>query len=115
MGKDITSQELENLLMKWHNIKQEIKELEKKEEKFKRILSDIMLDRDTDVLKSGEWKVTKRSQNIPRLLKKDVPAEVWNRYSTVTSFDAYYLSKNRPESSRIGLKNRSLLTKNGRY
>jgi len=115
MGKDITSQELENLLMKWHSIKQEIKELEKKEEKFKRILSDIMLDRDTDVLKAGEWKVTKRSQNMPKLLKKDVPAEVWNRYSTVTSFDAYYLSKNRPESSRIGLKNRSLLTKNGRY
>ncbi len=95
MGKDITSQELKNLLMKWHNIKQEINELEKKEEKFKRILSDIMLDRDTDVLKSGEWKVTKRSQNIPRLLKKDVPTDIWKRYSTVSSFDALYLSKNK--------------------
>ncbi len=92
MSKD---RELENLFNKWNEIKQEIKNLEKKEEKIKRIFQDIMLDRNVNVLQTSEWKVTKRSQNIPRLLKKDVPTDIWKRYSTVSSFDALYLSKNK--------------------
>jgi len=101
MSKD---RELENLFNKWNEIKQEIKNLEKKEEKIKRIFQDIMLDRNVNVLQTSEWKVTKRSQNIPRLLKKDVPTDIWKRYSTVSSFDALYLSKNKLES--MNLKNR---------
>lgn len=101
MSKD---RELENLFNKWNEIKQEIKNLEKKEEKIKRIFQDIMLDRNVNVLQTSEWKVTKRSQNIPRLLKKDVPTDIWKRYSTVSSFDALYLSKNKSES--MNLKNR---------
>ena len=101
MSKD---RELENLFNKWNEIKHEIKNLEKKEEKIKRIFQDIMLDRNVNVLQTSEWKVTKRSQNIPRLLKKDVPTDIWKRYSTVSSFDALYLSKNKSES--MNLKNR---------
>ena len=45
MSKD---RELENLFNKWNEIKQEIKNLEKKEEKIKRIFQDIMLDRNVN-------------------------------------------------------------------
>lgn len=90
-----TNEDIENLLISWHNAKEEMAELNKKCDRYKKLAEKIMASKDVTSLSSSSFKVSQRNSSITTMAKKDVPSEVWNKYSKKTEFKAYYLSKVR--------------------
>jgi len=90
----------ENLLNKWYDAKQEISMLEKKIEKYKEVAESIMNKTNTDVLSSSKYNLSKREMNKTTIGKKDLPEDIWNRYSKETFYNAFYISKNIEKKAR---------------
>lgn len=87
----IDKDDIEELLSNWYNIKQQITNLEKKCEKYKQYSEKIMNKLDNDSLESSNYTLKRTSMTRSTISKKDVPVEIWNRYSKRSSFPVYYL------------------------
>lgn len=92
--------DIENLLNKWYEAKQEISMLEKKIEKYKEVAESIMNKTNSDVLSSSKYSLSKREMNKTTIGKKDLPEDIWNRYSKETFYNAFYISKNTEKKVR---------------
>lgn len=84
---------VEELLFKWYDAKQQIIELENKIEKYKSIAENIMDHKNTDILISSKLKLQKKDINKTSLSKKDLPIDIWNKYSKEHFYSAFYISK----------------------
>ena len=97
--------DIENLLNKWYEAKQEISMLEKKIEKYKEVADSIMNKTNSDVLSSSKYSLSKREMNKTTIGKKDLPEDIWNRYSKETFYNAFYISKNTEKKVRKKSRN----------
>lgn len=97
--------DIENLLNKWYEAKQEISMLEKKIEKYKEVAESIMNKTNSDVLSSSKYSLSKREMNKTTIGKKDLPEDIWNRYSKETFYNAFYISKNTEKKVRKKSRN----------
>lgn len=97
--------DIENLLNKWYEAKQEISILEKKIEKYKEVAESIMNKTNSDVLSSSKYSLSKREMNKTTIGKKDLPEDIWNRYSKETFYNAFYISKNTEKKVRKKSRN----------
>lgn len=97
--------DIENLLNKWYEAKQEISILEKKIEKCKEVAESIMNKTNTDVLSSSKYSLSKREMNKTTIGKKDLPEDIWNRYSKETFYNAFFISKNTEKKVRKKSRN----------
>jgi hypothetical protein len=88
MDEDINS-----LLDKWYEAKQEISSLEKKIEKYKMYVEDIMNKRNIDILSSDKIIVQRKEQNRTTISKKDLPSDIWDRYCKELFYNVFYISK----------------------
>ena len=86
------SEKLETVLEKWHRDKEKIQILEEKLKKYKSIIGKEMNKRNVEKLSEGNFVVSRRKNTRTYLTKDNVPLEIWNRYATKCSFDAYFLS-----------------------
>ena len=90
---DITKSDIDELLKKWYDTKQEISLLEAKCEKFKKYADKIMKDANTHVLSNSIFTLQKKEMSRTSISKKNMPSELWNKYSTTSTFNTYNLTK----------------------
>ena len=83
----------QELLQKWMESKQEMTRLQKKCDKYKKVAGKIMNEEGIKSFSSGGLKVSKRTQTREQVTKKSLPKDLWDRYSTSTIYDAYYLTE----------------------
>jgi len=92
---DYTDDDIDTLLDKWYNIKQEIALLEKKCDKYKKYAERIMNDKEVNLLSNSVYSLTKREMNRAVLLKEDIPRDIWNKYSKSISYPMYVIKKKK--------------------
>lgn len=93
MSSDRDDDMLERLLSKWSKIKHELSKLEQEEKKIKELVVDIMNEEKTSTLYTDNYKVSKRVQKRSHISQKDVPKDVWEKYSKTTQFEVFYLKR----------------------
>jgi hypothetical protein len=94
-----TESDIDELLKRWKDTKDQIAELEKKCEKYKKAVEKIMDSQDTNILSSTSShiniSVTRRTLNRDTLSKKDVPKNIWTEYAKKLSYTAFYFSSKK--------------------
>ena len=85
--------DLDTVLENWDDAKEKIKKLEAKIEKYKKSVNKVMDKRDTKKLTTKNFSIEKRKGTRTYLTKANVPASVWNQYSTRCTYDSYYLTR----------------------
>jgi len=98
------SDDIENLLSKWHEAKQEIAVLEKKIEKYKAVATNLMDKNNIDVLTSSNFVLNRKEQNRTTISRKDLPEEIWNRYCKELFYNVFYISKKTEKKLRKSMR-----------
>ena len=96
--------DIENLLNKWYSSKQELSQLEKKIEKYKNIAENLMNKENSDVIISNNFILKRKELNRTTIGKKDLPQDIWDRYSKELSYNAFYISKKDEKKIRKSIK-----------
>ncbi len=89
----VSDKQLEQLLMQWSKVKKDILELEEKEKKYKKLISNLMEDDNTDSLFSDTYVVKRRIQKRKTVSQKDLPVDIWERYAKQSEFPVFTLKK----------------------
>jgi len=89
--------DIENLLNKWYSAKQELSQLEKKIEKYKVLSENLMNKQNTDEITSDNYTLKRKELNRTTIGKKDLPEDIWERYSKELFYNAFYISKKGDE------------------
>ena len=84
---------MEKILEKWDDSKKKVEILEKRIAKYKAEVSKEMNKRGVEKLDVGDYSVSRRRNTRAFLSKESVPEDVWTKYSTKCSYDAFYLKK----------------------
>ena len=85
--------DIETLLEKWYDMKQEISELETKCDKYKRCMERIMDNKGVDIISSSNHKLKRKQITRATLSKKNVPKDLWDKYSRESTYPVYYLTE----------------------
>ena len=85
--------EIKDLLQKWADAKTEIAELEKNIEKYKRVVNRFMDQKGNNTITSSKFTLLRKEMSRSTMSKKNVPTEIWNKYSRPCTYKAYYISK----------------------
>jgi hypothetical protein len=83
---------IEENIQKWYELRELINQKEKEMEKYKSEVSKYMIDNELDEIKSGSIRVKKSVCNRDFLNKKDVPKDIWEKYSKKNSYYTFKLS-----------------------
>ncbi len=87
--------EIKDLVKKWYESKRKASEYEKLAEKTRDLIVSYMEEKSLDTIKTDDYVVTKKSMSRNFLTKKDMPDEIWQKYSTNKTFDTYYIRLRR--------------------
>lgn len=90
---DISDEKLDELMKEWSKVKRQISDLETREKSIKEFISDIMKDEGITFLNTDNYQVTKRLQKRSTVSQKDLPEEIWKKYSKTSEFPVYYLKR----------------------
>ena len=86
-----------DVIAKFIESKQKIAEWEKRHEKYKTQLEEYMRDRDLTTIDhtndGTSYQIKKLIMNRETLCKKDVPADIWERYSKSTRYTMIRVDK----------------------
>jgi hypothetical protein len=83
--------EIKNLVKKWYETKRKAAEYEKIAENTKDMIVSYMEENEVDTIKTDDYVVTKKSMSRNFLIKKDMPEDIWQKYSKNKVFDSYYI------------------------
>jgi hypothetical protein len=89
---DITIAEM---IVRWNDAREKIDDLEKQIKKYKQIATKYMDDQGKNSIVLDDFVLKKRKITKRTISKKDVPENIWEKYSKETSYDAFYLTDNR--------------------
>jgi hypothetical protein len=89
----LNESDVTNLLEKWFKTKQEITSLEAKCEKYKSYTEQIMNSKNNNSLSGTYHQLKRREMSRTTISRKDVPKDIWDKYSRVSSYPAYYLTE----------------------
>ena len=92
---DYSNEDIDTLLEKWYETKQQIALLEKKCDKYKKYAEKIMNNSDISQLSNNLYTLTKREMSRDVLSKDDLPKEIWNKYSRNISYPMYLIKKKK--------------------
>ena len=88
-----TTIDIKNLIQKWADAKTEIAELEKKINKYKRLVDRFMDEKGSNTVTSSDYTLRRKEMSRATISKKNVPKKIWDEYSKSSTYKAYYLSK----------------------
>ena len=88
-----TSDDINNLLEHWMDVKIQLSDLELSLTKYKKLAEKIMIKNNTTTLRSDKYVLQQRNISKKTLAKDDVPKEIWNKYAKTNTYIAYYLYK----------------------
>jgi hypothetical protein len=86
------SKKIDDILENWYHYKSEIKKLEKKCDKYKKIISKYMIDNEINNISNDRYKVSKKNITSTRLIKKNIPTDIWHKYATTSKYDCFYIN-----------------------
>lgn len=92
-SSSISDERLEDLMKEWSKVKRNISELEDREKSIKVLVTDIMKDEKVDSLYTDNYKVVRRMQKRSTVSQKDLPEELWRKYSKTSEFPVFYLKR----------------------
>jgi len=93
MSNKISEEKLDELMKEWSKVKRQASEIEQREKSIKELISDIMKDKDTSVLSTENYQVVRKIQKRSSVSQKDLPPEIWDKYSKLSEFPVYYLKR----------------------
>lgn len=76
-----------------YHIKKQIAELRHQESLLKHKIHECMTERHTNVLTTDEFVCKRSVQQTQRMVRDNVPEEIWERYSTVSEFPKLNISR----------------------
>jgi hypothetical protein len=88
--------DIDELLSRWKQAKDEITDLEKKCNRYKKAVEKIMESNGTNVLKSKTLTVTKNMTEREILSKNDVPKDVW-KYARKIMYPVFRFRNNQQQ------------------
>ena len=86
---------LSQLLDAWAQAKEDKTVAERKCQKYRQAVAQYMSNRETDLVETERYEVARRSTTRQSVARKDVPPEIWERYSTRSTYDTYTLKIKR--------------------
>jgi hypothetical protein len=89
------SNDISNVLQIWYDSKQKIKELEKKCDKCKKIIGNVMDNKKTNVISKHKYEANRRHDKRRILSKKNMSEQVYMQYSNEISIDSYFIKKKK--------------------
>lgn len=87
--------DIDTLVDKWTDTKQEIASLEKKLEKYKKYAEHLMKKTNTSELKGTSYTIKRHDLCRSVMSKDDVPKEVWTKYSRNINYNMFTIKKNK--------------------
>lgn len=75
----------------WHEIKQNIKRLEKRSERYRRIIEKYMTDKGLRKLTQNDHTVSLQSRTTSSISRKDIPSDVWEKYCKTSQYNVLTL------------------------
>ena len=82
-------------LQEWYDMKQAIAKLTKKCDKYKKNVEKVMRDKNLNILTEDGLVVERKIQQSTRMIKKNVPVDIWDDHATITRYDTFYLKKKK--------------------
>lgn len=89
----VSPEKLEELFKEWKSIKKQMSELETRETEIKDLIKDLMREVRSDRLKGLKYVVEQKSQSRTTMSKKDVPEDIWEKYSKTSTCKVLYLKR----------------------
>lgn len=89
----ISDEKLDELMREWSKVKRNISELEDREKSIKMLVTDIMKDEKVSSLYTDSYKVVRKIQKRSTVTQKDLPEEIWRKYSKTSEFPVFYLKR----------------------
>lgn len=89
----VSDEKLDKLLSEWFKLKAQINMFQKREADIKELINDIMREENKRMLQTENYLVSKRNQKRTGVSQKDIPEDVWNRYSKTTEFSVFQLKR----------------------
>jgi hypothetical protein len=90
---NLNENDIDNLLSKWYETKQEIALLEKKCDKYKKVAEKVMVNTNKNIINNGIYSLQKKNITKNTISKGDLPIDIWNKFSKNTNYSAFYISK----------------------
>ncbi|MDD4931764.1 MAG: hypothetical protein PHG66_06510 [Candidatus Colwellbacteria bacterium] len=92
-SSSISDERLDDLMKEWSKVKRNISELEDREKSIKALVTDIMKDENVDSLYTDSYNVVRKIQKRSTVSQKDLPEEIWRKYSKTSEFPVFYLKR----------------------
>lgn len=89
----INPTELDELIANWYETKNNIKQLEEKEAKYKGMIHKILDLTQSDAIKGKELQVTRRITKRLVISKKLLPGEIFDKYAKSMEISALYIKE----------------------
>jgi hypothetical protein len=89
----VMDNELHELLEKWYDAKIHLNTLEEQCNKYRHLCERLMDKRELHILKAGEFSVVRKTMQKTTISKRDLPANIWNQYSTICEYSTMTISK----------------------
>ena len=90
----------ESDIKKYMEAKALMSSLEEKVEKYRRRILDQMQRDGVEELSGADYKAKIRTMRMEHVYKKDVPADIWNRYKKETRSTQLVVSQKKKTSSK---------------
>jgi SMC interacting uncharacterized protein involved in chromosome segregation len=85
------------IISKFIDVKQKISELEKKHEKYKSSIDKYMTENSISKIEhnigDNSYTINKKSSSRETIAKKDLPADIWTKYCSLTRFNVITVAK----------------------
>jgi hypothetical protein len=87
--------DISNILYNWYETKKDIASLERKQQKYKQIITRYLDNQGSNTVSNSRYVLVRRYSTRETIKKSSVPPDVWRRYSVRTRFPSFYISEKR--------------------
>ena len=89
--------DFEEVFKKYYEIYDEIKKLEKRQQRYKELIYDILESENTNKISSLNYIIEKKMIKSERINKSDIPNDLWNKYSKKSIYNTLLVKKKYSE------------------
>jgi hypothetical protein len=89
----MSTEDIPELLHRWAQARQDLADLEKRIEKYKKLAGRIMDKEGVNTMSSDQYKLKRANMSRMTISKQDVPEHIWKQYAKPCSYAAFYLSE----------------------
>ncbi len=93
MSKSMSEKYLEDLLNEWTKIKEQLSKLEEKQDKIKKLVGRMMDEEKETSFETDSYRVSRRTQTRKSVAQKDLPKDIWDKYSKETTFPVFTVKR----------------------